>query len=107
MQRKSAYIPSYQNWPQATGLLLWGSARPMFLGGMCTGAVAVEFSASGESAWWAVYRPDGCLIDKDRYATSGTANKDRWIPVLHQKNDAEHHLTALPSRLHDMSGIEK
>ena len=76
MQRKSAYIPNYQNWPQVTGFLLQESAIPSFLGAMRTGALAVEFSASGVNAGWNVYRFDDPLIDKDRYVTIGTANHD-------------------------------
>lgn len=47
MQPKSAFYPSYQNWPQATGILLLDNARCPFLGAMRTGAIAIEASASG------------------------------------------------------------
>jgi hypothetical protein len=105
MQRKSAYLPTYQNWPQMTGFLLYGSARPEFLGAIRTSALAVEFSASGQSAWWALFRQDGTLVDKDRYATFGTANSYGLVQVRNQKNETEHHNTGLPPRHNNMSGI--
>lgn len=105
MQKKSAQMSQYQEWPQATGILLEGSARPAFLGDMRARALAVEASASGCSAFWAVYRADRGMIDKDRYATSGTANSAGWVPMVHLPNDDEHHRTALPGRVRGMSGI--
>ncbi len=107
MQRKSAHELSYLDWPQETDILLEGNARPEFLGAMRLSALAVEASASGNSAWWAVYRSDPPLVDKDRYATYRTANSAGCVPVRHLPNDTEHHGTALPSRLSTMSAIRE
>jgi hypothetical protein len=107
MQQKSALMASYASWPQVAGVLLEGSARPEFLGAMRTRALAIEASASGNNAYWAVYRQDGNTVDKDRYGTSGTANDAGYVPVIHFSNDDEHHLTGLPKRLYGMSGIAR
>jgi hypothetical protein len=106
-QSKSAFVSSYINWPQQTGLLLFGSARPPFLGEMRTGAIAVEASASGLNAYYRVYRNDPPAIDTDKYCTSGTANSAGYIPIRKQYNDSKHHLDELPPHLSGLSGVTK